>query len=65
MPFTITSVTFKPGKDTCDGENVSLPLNWRDPPQHTGLGESGGYEDEGTPSHHCRGRVGGVYVWQG
>jgi hypothetical protein len=70
MPFTITSVAFRsgeviPSKYTRDGETFLPLLNWRNPPQHTGLGESEGRANEGAPPDHCRGRVGGVYVWQG
>jgi Raf kinase inhibitor-like YbhB/YbcL family protein len=40
MPLELTSTTFAPGqpipsKYTCNGENVSLPLRWSDPPQGT------------------------------
>ncbi len=40
MPFELTSTAFAPGKPiprkyTCDGENVSPPLQWGDPPQLT------------------------------
>ena len=40
MPFELTSPGFAheesiPSKYTCDGEDVSLPLQWGDPPQGT------------------------------
>jgi Raf kinase inhibitor-like YbhB/YbcL family protein len=40
MPLELTSTAFAPGqpiprKYTCDGENVSPPLRWSDPPQGT------------------------------
>ena len=40
MPFELTSTAFAPGqpipsKYTCNGENVSPPLRWSDPPQGT------------------------------
>ena len=40
MPFEITSTAFAPGepiprKYTCDGEDISPPLQWSDPPQDT------------------------------
>jgi len=40
MPFELTSAAFAPGepiprKYTCDGEDVSPPLQWSDPPQGT------------------------------
>lgn len=40
MPFEVTSTAFAqgesiPGKYTCDGEDISPPLAWGDPPQDT------------------------------
>jgi Raf kinase inhibitor-like YbhB/YbcL family protein len=40
MPFKLTSTAFAPGeliprKYTCDGEDISPPLRWSDPPQAT------------------------------
>ena len=40
MPFELTSTVFAPGesiprKYTCDGEDISPPLRWSDPPQDT------------------------------
>jgi Raf kinase inhibitor-like YbhB/YbcL family protein len=40
MPFELTSVAFSqeeaiPTRYTCDGENISPPLGWGDPPQGT------------------------------
>ena len=40
MPFELTSTAFAPGepiprKYTCDGEDISPPLQWSDPPQGT------------------------------
>ncbi|MBI4757914.1 MAG: YbhB/YbcL family Raf kinase inhibitor-like protein [Chloroflexi bacterium] len=40
MPFELASTAFAPGKPiprkyTCDGENISPPLQWGDPPQPT------------------------------
>ncbi|MFQ5794883.1 MAG: YbhB/YbcL family Raf kinase inhibitor-like protein [Candidatus Bipolaricaulia bacterium] len=40
MPFELTSTAFAPGepiprKYTCDGEDISPPLQWSDPPQDT------------------------------
>ena len=40
MPFELTSSAFAPGepiprKYTCDGEDISPPLRWGDPPQDT------------------------------
>ena len=40
MPLELTSTAFAPGepiprKYTCDGEDISLPLRWSDPPQGT------------------------------
>ncbi len=40
MPFELTSTAFAPGepiprKYTCDGQNISPPLQWGDPPQGT------------------------------
>jgi len=40
MPFALTSTAFAPGepipqKYTCDGEDISPPLQWSDPPQGT------------------------------
>jgi Raf kinase inhibitor-like YbhB/YbcL family protein len=40
MPFELTSTAFAPGqpipsKYTCNGENVSPPLRWSDPPPGT------------------------------
>ena len=40
MPFELTSTAFTPGepiprKYTCDGEDISPPLRWSDPPQDT------------------------------
>ena len=40
MPFELTSTAFTPGepiprKYTCDGEDISPPLRWSDPPQNT------------------------------
>jgi len=40
MPFELTSTAFAPGepiprKYSCDGEDISPPLQWSDPPQGT------------------------------
>jgi Raf kinase inhibitor-like YbhB/YbcL family protein len=40
MPFELTSTAFAPGepipqKYTCDGDDISPPLQWSDPPQGT------------------------------
>ena len=40
MPFDLMSTAFAPGesiprKYTCDGEDISPPLQWSDPPQDT------------------------------
>jgi Raf kinase inhibitor-like YbhB/YbcL family protein len=40
MPFELTSIAFAPGqpipqKYTCDGQDISPPLQWSDPPQGT------------------------------
>ena len=41
MPLVLTSTAFSPGeriprKYTCDGEDISPPLQWNDPPEGTG-----------------------------
>lgn len=40
MPFELRSSAFKqnqeiPKKYTCDGSDISIPLNWNDPPERT------------------------------
>jgi Raf kinase inhibitor-like YbhB/YbcL family protein len=40
MPFELISSAFKrneaiPKEHTCDGADISIPLNWKDPPERT------------------------------